>query len=264
MVLMMILIIIPVVYPLGIPIPISKYTKEVHDYIENLPSGSIVVVAAQVDVALWPEEETFARALFWQLSKRPLKYVIINFGVDSPMLVETALEYIKINEDFPEKKYGEDYVLMGYLAGEDTAYAAFCTDAHKVYKTDYYGTPIEQLPIMQELKQASDIDLLIHITGSDADAPVRQFVSTFHVPYIAAPTIGWVPTYMPYYDAGQLTGLIAGISGGAEYELLVGRPGSGLAITDALSIAFIYTIGLAILGNIQYLRERRKEEVMLS
>lgn len=258
MVVMLILMIIPAVNPLGIPIPISDYTREVYNYIENLPSGSIIVVANNVDVALWPEEETFAKALFWHLGEGPHKFVIVNFGADSPLLISGALTDINFEISFPNKKYGDDYVLMGFLAGGETAMASFATNPQGVFEQDFYGTPIEQLSIMKELKGASDIDLIVHITGSDADSPVRQWVETFHIPYAAAPTIGWVPTYMPYYNAGQLVGLIAGVQGGAEYELLIGRPGSGLAINDALSLAFLFTILLAILGNIDHLISRLK------
>jgi len=258
MLMLLILFIIPAVRPLGIPIPVSKYTKEVYDYINSLPPGSLVVVATDVDVALWPEERAFTKAVLWHLLQRPIKFVIVNFGPDSPVLINTVLEELNIEKTFPNKKYGEDYVLLGYLAGGETAYAAFCTDVHAVYETDYFGTPIEELPIMKELKDSSDIDLLIHITGADADAPVRQFVSTFHIPYAAAPTIGWVPTYMPYYDAGLLIGLIQGVRGGAEYELLVKRPGVGLATTDCLTLGFLYVIILMILGNIDYFATRKK------
>ena len=253
MVLLLILMIIPAVNPLGVPIPVSEYTREVYDFIENLPDGSVIVVATNVGVALWPEEETFAKAVLWQLGKSTNKYVIVNFGADSPVLMAGALDDLNYLNTFPDKIYGDDYALMGFLAGGETAMAAFATNPGGAYKNDYYGTPVEQLPIVKELQSASDIDLIIHITGSDADSPVRQWVETFHIPYAAAPTIGWVPTYMPYYNAGQLVGLIAGIRGGAEYELLIGRPSSGLAITDALSLAFLYTIILAVLGNIDYL-----------
>lgn len=257
MVVLLILMIIPAVNPLGIPIPISDYTKEVYNYIENLPSGSVIIVTTNVGVALWPEEETFAKALLWQLGKSQVKFVIVNFGYDSPVLMAGALDDINFKNNFPDKKYGEDYALMGFLAGYETAMAAFSANPGGIYETDYYGTSIEQLPVIRDLESASDIDLIVDITGSDADAPVRQFVETFHIPYAAAPTIGWVPTYMPYYDAGQLVGLIAGIRGGAEYELLIGRPSSGLQITDALSLAFLYTIVLIVLGNVDYFTQDR-------
>jgi hypothetical protein len=257
MFILLILIIIPAVNPIGIPIPVSDFTREVYDYIEGLPDDSLIVIACNVGVALWPEEETFAKAVLWQLGKIPVKFVIVNFGADSPVLMAGALEDLDYDSIFPDKKYGEDYALMGFLAGAETAMASFATNPGGAYETDYFGTPVGQLPIMQELQTTSDIDLIVHITGADADAPVRQWVETFHIPYAAAPTIGWVPTYSPYYDAGQLIGLIAGIRGGAEYELLIDRPSSGLAITDGLSLAFLYTVLLIILGNIDNLLKEK-------
>jgi hypothetical protein len=247
---MLILLIIPCVRPIGIPIPVSEYTQEVYDYIENLPDESMIVVSCNVGVALWPEEETFVKALFHQLFTGPHNFVIVSFGIDSPTLLSGALVDLNPEVNYPNKKYGEDYVLMGYLAGLETAMARFCDDPDGAYEEDYYGNSVSELGIFSELQSASDIDLQIDITGSDPDAPVRQFVETYGIPLAMAPTIGWVPTTMPYYNAGQLVGLIAGVRGGAEYELLVGRPSTGLAITDALSLGFMYTILLSILGNI--------------
>ena len=104
MVVLLILMIIPAVRPLGVPIPISDYTTEVYNYIENLPADSVVIITANVGVALWPEEETFAKALLWQLGKSPLKFVIVNFGFDSPILMAGALDDIDFVNNFPDKQ----------------------------------------------------------------------------------------------------------------------------------------------------------------
>lgn len=261
MLLVLILIIIPAVHPLGIPLTVSSYTKEAYDYIQNLPSGSTVVIAAAVDVALWPELESYTRALIWHLAKRPVKFVIVNFSPDSVLLMQSAMNYVDIPKNFPDKKYGVCFVMMGYLAGVESAYAKFASDPQKAFDVDYYGTPVSQLPAYQGLKQTSDISLVIHITGSaDAAIPVRQFVTTFKLPLLIAPVLGGVPSYMPFYQAGNFVGLITGIRGGAEYELLTERPATGLAITDALSISFLYTIFLIVLGNVCYFTMRGKEK----
>jgi hypothetical protein len=256
MLLMLIIIVIPAIYPLGIPVIVSGYTKEAYNYIENLPPGSTVVIGGGIGVSLWPDLESYARALFWQLAQLPVKTVIVGFSADDVLLMQSVIDYVDLQKNFPDKKYGVDIVLMGYLAGVENAYAKFAKDPYNAFTTDYYGTPISQLPIMQGLKQTSDISVIILFTGADATAPVRQFVTTYKIPLIAAPNIGWVPTYMPYYQAGQLVGLIAGIRGGAEYELLIGKPGKGLAITDGLSLSFLYTLILIVAGNIYYFNRR--------
>jgi hypothetical protein len=252
MIVMLILLIIPAVNPIGIPIPVSSYTQEVYDYVEDLPAGSMVVVLPGVGVALWPDQESFCQAIFHHLASRPLRWVVVHFGADSPLLSKAALEVIDIPGNFPEKKYGVDYAFLGFMVGGEVGFASFCTDVHGNFAKDYYGTPIADLPVMQYLKDHNDIDVLIHLTGGDAEAPVRVFVTTFGIPYISSPTTGWVPTYMPYYNAGQLTGLVQGLIGGAEYELLIRRPSSGLRTTDCLSLTFGFTIVLIIAGNLDY------------
>ena len=60
----------------------------------------------------------------------------------------------------------------------------------------------------------------------------------------------------PYLNAGQLEGLLGGLSGAAEYEKLIGVPGTATIGMDAQSIAHILIILLIALGNIAYFATR--------
>jgi len=255
-----ILTLIPILSPLGIPIPVGKYTKASYDYVQNLPRDSVVLVSGEFDVGLWPEEETFARPMLIHLFRKGLKIVIVHFSPDSPVLIKGLVDVIDPQGQFG-MKYGEDYVMLGYYAGREAAMAAFLKDVHSLVKADYYGTSIGQLPLMQRVKSSKDIALVIDAGGTDPGIPVRQFQSTFNLPLIEALTIGWVPTIMPYLSAGQLVGMVGGIRGGAEYELLIGKPGAGLTITDALSLNFLFLVFLIVVSNaVQYLKKKEGKE----
>jgi hypothetical protein len=62
----------------------------------------------------------------------------------------------------------------------------------------------------------------------------------------------------PYLKTGQLTGLIGGLRGAAEYEKLVEKPGKGILGMKAQSIAHIAIILLVLIGNASYLISRRR------
>ncbi|MGC9317013.1 MAG: hypothetical protein ACP5KN_03125 [Armatimonadota bacterium] len=68
----------------------------------------------------------------------------------------------------------------------------------------------------------------------------------------------------PYLQSHQLVGLINGLKGAAEYELLLGLEGEdapGMLGMSAQSIAHLLIIVLVIVGNIAYFasgRHRRR------
>ncbi|MBS7635468.1 hypothetical protein KEJ34_08335 [Candidatus Bathyarchaeota archaeon] len=243
---MFIALLIPILRPLGLPLPISDMTRKAYEYVDSLPSGSKVLLALHVSVGLWPEVEPGTIAILSHLFSKSIKVVIISWGADEPVLVESTLTKV----DKMGKQYGVDWVNLGYYAGMETAMAAFAKDVHGLVKRDFYGTPIENLPIMKDIKSAKDFNLVIYDTASDIAPMIRQFVAAYGIPMVAFCTIGWVPSFMPYLTAGQIVGMVPGIRGGAEYELLIKRPGSGATTTDALSLGFILLIVLSILGNV--------------
>ena len=65
---------------------------------------------------------------------------------------------------------------------------------------------------------------------------------------------------LPYLQSGDLVGLLAGMSGAAQYEVLVDRPGLGLGGMDAQSISHLVIIALILIGNIAYVAVGRKKK----
>ena len=52
--------------------------------------------------------------------------------------------------------------------------------------------------------------------------------------------------------AGQIKGMLCGLPGAAEYEILLNRPGKTVKLMDAQSMGHLWIIVLVILGNIAY------------
>jgi len=62
-----------------------------------------------------------------------------------------------------------------------------------------------------------------------------------------------VPQFVPFVQSGQLDGLLAGLRGAAEYELLLQAPGRALAMMDAQSMGHLLIIAFILIGNAAYL-----------
>jgi hypothetical protein len=155
-------------------------------------------------------------------------------------------------------KYGTDVVNLGYISGGETAVKSYITDPVNAYVTDQRGNKVADLPIMQRIKTFSDFAYIIDFqTGNPGYTDfLRQMPPGMK--YAAGIVTVSVPNVMPYYDSGQLAGLLQGLRGAAEYEVLLGMPGEGAARMDAQSLGHVVIILSIIIGNIAYFFTRKK------
>jgi len=247
---MFLLLIVPYISPLGLPIPITEGTVALYEFIEkNISEEDVVVFNISAGVSAWPEVLPGMIAIMRHLVQKGAKIVVWGVGhMDIPITWE------KIKSETPglaKYKYGEDYVFIGFIAGTETAIAQLAVDVHAVVKADYYGTPIAQLPLMQRVKSAKDVSLVI--TTDTGDAPlwyVRHWYMPYKVPIGENGIAMMGSEYMPFYKAGQFVGILIGVRGGAEYERLLGYLGMGATACDALNVSHLLVIFAIILANI--------------
>ena len=69
------------------------------------------------------------------------------------------------------------------------------------------------------------------------------------------------PEQYPFLDSGQLSGMLTGMKGAAEYEQLIEAPGLGMPAMAGQSAAHLYIFLLIVLGNLSlivgWLQRRR-------
>lgn len=258
-----IVIVIPLLRPLGLPITVTEATLKAYRVVDGYAKpGSVVVFAFEFIAGNWAEMGPIAVAMTQHVFNKPdVRIIFLAMGRDEgPMLVERTLQYI----DKKGKEYGKDYVNLGFFAGGEAAMAAFAKDIPGLVKRDYFGTPIENLPIMSGLKSLTDIDLFICLwSGTPGWA---EYLRQWYTPYgitVVGGTLGVNgPGAQPYVAAGQLKGLVVGLRGGGEYEKLINKPGEATAGLDAISTTHLLIFGCVILGNIGYfaLRSRKRRE----
>ena len=190
---------------------------------------------------------------------KDVKIIFVGFDANAPAIYEMIIEDIDVPTN---KKYGEDYVMLGYIPGLEIGAAAYAKDIHALISVDTYGTPLEELPLMQNVRNIEDIDLAISI--SSGFGPMG-YINQFYIPYgtpVAAGCIGiMAPGLRPYYP-DQLRGFLPTARNGAEYELLINEPGIGIIDFDAQTLAHLVLIIFIITGNIfEYSRvfERKTE-----
>lgn len=252
-----IVFIIALVTTIPTPLAVEKPVENFHG----------AIVSAKGGIAVWSTETQFAQiesvgpiemAVLKTLAANKIKIIIEPFNAQGPQYAAKLLATIKIEEVYGYK-YGVDYVIMPYLAGEEVAFAKG-TDFEAAYATDVYGTPRQNLPLLQGLKTFADIDLIIcvHLTCTWPDLFMRQYWTVYHKPMILL-TNGCSTAIAPYLGKGVI-GYIDGLGMGAQFELLANVPGGCMRMITPRSLQGVLIICFVIAGNIIYFATRSKGE----
>lgn len=249
---------VPLLIPIGLPVPINSWTIEAYEKIDSLEPGTNVVISACIQIPAWPEIEGSVVAMMNHLfSKEGIKIVIVAFYADGPMGISLALP----NVDLHGKEYGVDWVLLPYLSGGETALAGFAADISEMTKEDFYGTPLTELPLMDEINTLEDFDyaqLFMVGMSPGIEEHLRQWILPYGIETGAAAVGIALPWVQHYYAEGFTTGYVASVRGGAEYEILISRPGKAGAMIESLSVTHVFLILLIIAGNVKYFYDRSK------
>ncbi len=256
--LIFILILIPLLRPIGLPVQISDGTRKAFEAIDAIPAGSRVLWAYEMSAANEPELMPAAIAWFHHLMRKRCRIVIFSiYSEEAPIYGQRAFETFGKEYNYI---YGEEFVVMPFRAGMETAVAAIGRDIHGVFPTDFFGNRTDVMPLMQEVKGMSDFAVLLKTSGWGPDVFVRQMVTVYGIPMVANCTGIVAPGAMAYLSAGQIKGLVGALTGAAEYEQLLRRPGTAAAMMDAQSTTHMLTVVLVLLGNVGFYLSRGKRK----
>ncbi len=220
------LVVVPLVSGFHIaPVLPGARARGFYDAIQKLPAGSTVLLAGDYDPGTIAENYPMHLAVVRQLMERNIKIIGVELYPGGPPLADRVL----------------------HLAGDE-------------YKKreSYRGIPVGQIPVMKGVENFGQISLLVSISAGFPGTKewVQQIVSRYHVPMVAGVTAVSAPEYYPYLQAGQLQGLLGGMAGAAEYEVLVQHPALATRGMDAQSLAHIFIAFMILLGNLAALPQR--------
>jgi hypothetical protein len=255
------LIIIGVAAPLflkfGIAPQVTPPVRAYYDAIEQLPTGSFVLVSADYDPGGKAELNPMMQATLRHLCEKHMRMVIMTLWSTAPSLVEQQVNLICRDEY--KLKYGEDYCYLGQKEGREAVIVEMGRSIRSTFPLDYYHTPIEQLPIMQSVENYSSFALLANLSvGYPGTKEYVQYAQArFGITIISGASAVSVPEYAAYLQSGQLRGLLTGISGAAEYESMLKKPGLALITMGGQTTGHLILIFFIIIGNVIFFINRR-------
>jgi hypothetical protein len=253
-------VVVPLLVPLGMSVKVTPQTETIYDEVEKLPAGSNVLVAFDYDPAAAPEVHPMALAFLHHCFAKEHKVIIMALWPQGAQLAVSAMG--EMTQEF-ELKYGRDYVNLGYKPGGDIVIKSLGSSFLEVFPRDMAGASTTDLPMMAEVRDIKDIDLIMALSAGDPGIPawVRVANALYQRRVAGGCTAVSAPQFFPYLQTGQLIGLLGGLKGAAEYERVTDYAGKASRRMDAQSIAHVVIILFILFANISYfiLRKRGDE-----
>jgi hypothetical protein len=250
------LILIMIVYNSGFPPlmseEITSYVSNAYSYIETLGPDDVIVIWSDNPSAWLIGHVPGAAAIFHHAITHGTKVINVAVHQDGPIVFKTVIA--PSVADTMEKygyEYGEDYVNIGFIGGLEAGIAAFYADMH-IKGSDVYGTPLDNIPMMKNIKTLADCTVVVPLTGWTHTYHMRQAKLVYDVPVLPVGLEGALASWPIFVEAEQMLTFIHGWTGAAEYERLLQRPGMAMKGLNALSVLYFTMIFWIIIGNISY------------
>jgi hypothetical protein len=258
-------IILPLVFPLNLPVKPSPMTQAAYYTVEAVKPGDRVFVSVDLDPASTPELEPYFKSVILQLKRHGAKLVIATTWYAAPPLIARWIrDYVEkpLAPDDRGYKKNEDYVYLGYRAGDQAAINDFASDLRGCFDGHTAdGQTFDQVPILSGIKQLKDFPLLVLVSAGFPGIKeyVQQVGSKFpDLKMVGATTAVSTTDLAPYYQTGQIKGLVGGLAAAAEYEGMVGQKGLATQAADVLNVSQMMVIAAIVFGNFIYFAGRRR------
>lgn len=258
---------LPLIVRMKLPIFVTPPTKSVYDIIDSIPPRdyeNVLVISFDFSPSVMPELLPMGVALLKHCFAKNIRVICMGLEVMGIGLAEMAAEIAK--EEFPDVKYGEDYLIFAWVPGYDMVMLGMGEDIKKTFKVDYTGKPLDEFPIVSKVHNYEQIPAVITVTGSNI---YQLWITYAHTKYRQTVCTGitgvMAPEGYPWLQSGQLSGMLGGIKGAAEYETLLKRnklskvEGTASIGMDPQSIVHLLIMLFIVLANISYFMIRRKK-----
>lgn len=262
-------VLIPLLKPEWVDLPIrpTPESQIVFDEINKLNAGDKVLLSFEYGPSTKPEIHPMAIAILKHLYAKNIQVYGFALWPDGNFMSTEA--FSEVSDDY-DKKYGVDYVNLGYKPGGEAVIKGIASDIRTLYTVDLQGTSINDIPMMKDVVNIEDFDFVFSLSAGYPGSKewVQYACDPKNIPLSTGCTSIQVTDIMPYVENDQIRGILAGMPGAAEYESLVEaelqkmeiavKPGEASGMMAAQSIAHVVIVLFIIFGNISYFITRKK------
>jgi len=256
-------VVFPFVFPVTLPISVTPEAQSLYDYVEALPDSSTVFLVFDYYPSTIPECQPIAVGALHHFFRKDCKVITLsNIPLGGPSMAEQVTRAMAERYD---KVYGVDFVNLGYKANYVAVMKGMGQTISSIFPTDNSGTPLTELPLMDSVVNYEQIDFIFEVAdNATADYWISIVNAQYGVPMGCGVTAVSAPKYYAFVGSGQLVGLLGGMKGAAEYEILLDQSDDAVTGMSAQSLVHLLIIALVVLGNLGYfLGSKRKRELQV-
>jgi len=244
-------VIIPFIIPMRFPVSVSPEGRSFYEAVDALPDSSCVMLVFDYYPSTMAETEPMAVAGARHLFSKDCRIITLtNIPYGAPTMAERVTRRVAAEYG---KEYGIDFVNLGYKYGYVSVLKGMGMSIESIFPTDNNGTPLSQLPLMDSVVNYEQIDFIFEVAdNATADYWISIVNAGYGVPMGVGATAVMAPKYYAFVGAGQIVGLLGGMKGAAEYEILLNQPDAAFRGMDVQSMVHFLIIFFVIVGNVGF------------
>ncbi|MDZ4722827.1 MAG: hypothetical protein SGI97_02815 [candidate division Zixibacteria bacterium] len=254
-----------------VPILVTPEVKRIYDFVDARQKGDLLFIAIDYDPNAQAELHPMTYAVVEHALRREVKLIFSSLSQNGPGMTSQAIRDItdsmRLEQTYNGVTYpgreivsGVDYTFLGYKPYFTIIILGMGQNFRIPFPNDYYGVPLDSLPMMSGVRNFDDVDGVIDIGGGNiTDAWISYGQGRFGFPLALGLTGVMVMQYYPYLNSGQVFGLMGGLLGAAQYEQLADNPGLAKDGMRIQLFAHFVIILFIIIGNISYFTSQKSK-----
>lgn len=234
--------------PQGVP----NETRSAVLVMQSIPADARLLVAVDYEPSRAAEMEAAAAPFFDNLlTLKPPRLTLVATNETGALLAERFISGPLAGHNLQS---GVNYLNLGYLSGGQMGIRAFAQNPSVTAPLDIELQPAWDSTPLDGISTFGEFTAMILLTDN-ADAARVWIEQTESLragtPFIVIASAQAAPMIQPYYESGQVNGVISGLYGGAIFEAYnAGRPGTARSYWDAYSLGMLLAMSLALGGGL--------------
>jgi len=232
----------------SVPVEVLNTSKLIDRLVEKDP----VLVSFDFEPGTSGEMDAAAAAVVDHLMIRGTYLTLVSTSPTGPALAENFISSVQKDHQYSS---GSQYINLGFIPGGASGLLGFVQMPQRITPLSFDGMDAWQTRPLQGIYSLADFKLVVVITDNPDTA--RSWIEQVEprlqdTPLVAVVSAQAEPILQPYVggDDAQVSGMVAGVTGGAAYEIATGKPNLARTYWDALNFGLMTAIAAILIGGI--------------
>jgi hypothetical protein len=241
-----------------VEVKVSREVESAYLMIDAIPPHSNpLLLSIDYDPASAAELTPMAEAVLRHCFSKGIRVLVISMqysgqgaGIAAEVVPRIAAEY--------HREKNVDWAFLGFQPNAAIAMLQMGESIRRTFPNDYYGMPCDQIPLMESVQNYEQIPCVLSLAGTAvSEAWVTYAGSRYGVKVLLGVTAVYTADMQPFYQSGQVGGILGGLKGAAEYEERIGHHGDGINGMRSQKLVHYLMILFIGLGNISFWLSKR-------